>query len=436
MLEFVEQSPVSAVCFLVVAFCLFYTWICKKDFFHPVVIYVFTQCLTLGISYLKVVPQMTDFRPVTWCVWGGALASFVMGALMYYSLSPSDAKSIDNQSVLKLHLEDYSWKRHFVCSIFLFLFFLGGVVGISYVAGGLIILSDNPGHWVSADIDYGYLPVLESSAPLTTCYFVLASFKDLNPHRWIRIISRVFAVLTPMMAFLCYPNRSTLLLCLGWSLIIYNYIKKRIDVKYIIVGMLLIVVFFVFVSQLRSQYGTNSIKGMTSRQIILMPYKYIANNYWNLDYAVNPPPDRTIHPFTMGVDALHGMLEYTRIPPAIRDMMGWDNMFNYKVQKVPGLNTTSYLWEVYKDWGIVGTVWFPFFASFFMCFLYERIHRHATPRNMILYSLFLYYVGWWWFVEGYKRGLLWLWIYMIFIFYKYCSTVRDANRNFNIGVSH
>jgi oligosaccharide repeat unit polymerase len=186
--------------------------------------------------------------------------------------------------------------------------------------------------------------------------------------------------------------------------------------------MALVAVFFVFVAQLRSQYGTNSIKGMTSRQIVLMPYKYIANNYWNLDYAINPPTDRTIHPFTMGIDALYGMFEYTRLPMAIRDMMGWDNIFNESVQKVPGLNTTGYLWEAYKDWGVIGTVWFPFVVSFFMCFLYERMHRYATPRNIIFYSMFLYYIGWWWFVAGYKFGLFWLWVYFIFIATKLCET--------------
>lgn len=421
MIDFIDQNPVSAACFLVVAFCLFYTWMCKKDFFHPVVIYVFTQCLTLGIAYLKVVPQMTDFQPLTWCVWMGAMVSFAMGALTYYCLAPSQNSSMSVKKVLNLHLDSYSWKKHFICSIFLLLFFLCGVAGISFVAGGLIVFSSDPSHWVSPDIDYGYFPILESTAPLVTCYFVLASFKNLNPYRWIRNVSRVCAVLTPLIAFMCYPNRSTVLLCLGWSIIIYNYVKKRINVKYIVVAMVLVAVFFVFVAQFRSQYGANSIKGMTSRQIVLMPYKYIANNYWNLDYAINPPTDRTIHPFTMGIDALYGMFEYTRFPMAIRDMMGWDNMFNKSVQKVPGFNTTGYLWEVYKDWGVVGTVWFPFFVSFFMCYLYERMSRFATPRNIIFYSLFLYYIGWWWFVEGFKRGLFWLWIYMILFFCWFCS---------------
>lgn len=419
MFEVLEEYPVTAICFLVVIFCLVYTWKLKKDFFHPTVIYLFTQCLTLGIAYLKLSPLMTDFLPETWLVWGGAMFSFILGSALYYILSYK-GRIAEPISVEK-PLEDYSWKMHFAFSVFLLLFFLTGVAGIVSVVGTLIFFSDSPGQWVSADVNYGYWPVLESTAPLVVVYFTIASLKKLNPYKWIRVVSRIFALLTPIMAFLCYPNRSTLFLCIGWALILFNYVGKKIHVKYIVLVMLIATAFFVFVALLRAQYGTNSIEGMAARQVMLMPYKYVANNYWNLDYAINPPVDRERHPSTYGVDAIYGIFEYTVFPVSIRNMMHWDDMFNKSIQKEYGLNTTGYLWEVYKDWGIAGTVLFPFVVSFFLTYLYEKMKRSLSPRLWILQSLFVYYIGWWWFVEGYKRGLFWLWIYMILVFTKLCE---------------
>ena len=39
-----------------------------------------------------------------------------------------------------------------------------------------------------------------------------------------------------------------------------------------------------------------------------LPYKYIANNYWNFDYALNPPSDRPRGNFTYGWTPLFGMM--------------------------------------------------------------------------------------------------------------------------------
>lgn len=419
MLDIWHSYSVTVICFLVVVFCLWRALFLKKDFFHPVNVYAFAQCLTLGVAYLKLDPAMTDFRITTWLVWSGAMAAFVLGSGLYYAVAYEREKLPIVYNTAPL--ENYSWKAHFAYSLFLFFFFLVGVFGVTSVAGTLIVFSENPSQWVSSDVNYWYWPVFQSSAPLAAAFFALGSFKKLNPYKRLRIISRIFVVIIPIIAFMSYPNRSVLFLCVGWLIILYNYVGKKIDVKYIIFAMIFAVGFFVFVSQLRAQYSTNSIMGLAAKQVMLMPYRYVANNYWNLDYALNPSNDREIHPYTYGVDAIYGMFEYTKFTPVIRKMMHWDDMFNKSVQKVDGLNTTGYLWEVYKDWGIAGTVLFPFIISFFMSFFYEKMIREASPRTWLLYSLFLYYIGWWWFLEGYKRGLFWLWIYLIFLFTLLCK---------------
>ena len=132
MLEIMQDYGVSIACFFVVILCLFQTWILKKDFFRPGNIYVFTQALTLGVAYLKLNTAMSDFRPLTWIVWIGAMVSFLLGTLTFSLVYPKDQAFKDSS---KKWLPDkmekkYDWYKHFYLTIFLFGVFLLGVIGL------------------------------------------------------------------------------------------------------------------------------------------------------------------------------------------------------------------------------------------------------------------------------------------------------------------
>ena len=418
MMDFLESYLVSAVCFLIAVGCLWQTWYLKKDFFTPVNVYVFAQTLTLGIAYLKLDKAMTDFSCKTWMVWGGALVSFMLGSVVYGLVNPK--KSQDHVDTALG--DSYDWRLHFIISNLILLFYSIGVVLMIRKVGTLIILSDDISKWVSSKADYGaFTSIAVACSPLVVMFFMTASFKSVNPHKAIRIYSLVVSFFVTAFTVCVYPTRTSLFLSLGFILILTNNLYKRIPLRFIVGALLLAVALFIAIAMFRSQYGSNSLQGMVARKAVTIPYNYVANNYWNLDYMVNQPTDDVRHSFTYGIDAVNGIFEYTRLPGALRNSMGWDGMFNESVMKVPGYNTTGYLWEVYKDWGIVGTVLFPFLASFFMAFLYDRMKVARSPRTWMLFTMFLYYVGWWFFLAGYKFGLFWLWIYIICIGTKLCE---------------
>ena len=151
-----------------------------------------------------------------------------------------------------------------------------------------------------------------------------------------------------------------------------------------------------------------------------MPYKYVANNYWNLDYALNSPPDREIHPFTYGLDFFSGMFEYFRAPGSLKASLGWDGPFNESVQKIPGYNTTGYLWEVYKDFGLPGCFILPFLVGMAMSKLFVQVRRKKTPGLVMFYVFFIYFVGFWFFLAGYKQGVFWAWAVLVWMISKIC----------------
>ena len=421
MFEIWDSYSVSIVCLVVVVICLWQTWYLKKDFFNPVNVYVFAQCLTLGIAYIQYDSAMTDFSLKTWMVWGGAMFSFIMGSVVYNLVCPGPKLArVDTDLGAS-----YNWRLHFIFSMVLLGLYLVGVALMIRRVGTLIILADDVSKWVSADINYGaFTSTAVSSAPLVVLFFMVSAFKSVNPYRGIRIFFFFFFFVVIVLTVCVYPSRTSLFLSLGFILILFNNLKKQIPIRVIVGALLIAVALFVAVALFRSQYGTNSLQGMVASRAMSVPYYYVANNYWNLDYMLNSPPDRDRHSFTYGVDAFYGMFEYTGIPGSIRTSMGWDGMFNESVDKVPGYNTTGYLWEVYKDWGIAGTVLFPFFASLFMAFLYERMKTGRSPGLWMLFTIFLYYVGWWFFLAGYKFGMFWLWVYLVVIFTKICEVKK------------
>lgn len=421
MFEFIYEYSESCICFLISLICLGQAYFFKKDFFSPANVYCFSQSITLGISYLKYNAAMTDFHVKTWCIWCGALISFFVGASCVRMFWKTKNLPKHFCSVKEIAPVNYNWKLHMICAFFVLFCYLLGVVGIVQVAGNLLLLTKEPSLWMTAKVDYGYWAILFNSSPLVMMFFGVAAFKSLNPHKGIRVLARVIIPIVFVINIFAYPNRGTLFFSLGVLLILFNYLKKKIPSAAIMLCLLVALGAFVGISELRSQYGT-SVKDVAINSALDLPYKYVANNYWNLDYAVNPLPDKEIHPHTYGIDFFAGIFDYLRLTGSIRNSFGWDGLFNERVQKIQGLNTTGYLWDVYKDLYMPGVVFFPFFCGVALTLLHLSLSRKITPRNLLLYTMFIYLVAWWFFTPGYKQGIYWIWTIVLFGFTTLCST--------------
>ena len=416
----IERYGVSFVCFSIAMICLLYVWIKKRDFFQPVIVYIFAQALTLGIAYFKLLRTMTDFGIVTWMIWIGAMVSFAVGTGVFYAVFYRN-----HQPIYRFEkppcLEKYDWLLHFIISIFLLCLFLAGsAIVVSKV--GFTFFYYFTGQDFPKGGDYGVFgSTAFYSSPLVVVFFAIATFKSINPHKWVRRISLVLAILVPIFSILVYPGRMSLFTSVGTVVIMSNYIKRRIAPGLIMLAMAIAISSFIGIAIARDQYGSAGVKGMVVKQVAVLPYKYIANNYWNLNYGVNTSSDRQRHSFTYGLDMLNGPLGMFRLSGSIRKMMHWDDEFNKSVVKVIGLNTVSYLWETYKDFGVAGSVIVPFFAAFLMAYTYESVKRRKTPFWWMLYGVSLFFLGWSFFITGYKLVYLWIWVYIIALSSWVCS---------------
>lgn len=420
------ENPVSSALFLVVLFCLFQSWWLKKDFFSPPTVYCFSQCITLGIAYLKLDYAMSDFKPLTWMIWIGALLAFCGGSFL--------ARLVAKQKGMPVRVpesrpfQDYNWHLHIALSFIPFLLFIIGIYGIVQYAGNLLLLTGNPAKYMTKDADYGYYSVLFCSAPLSVLLFGIAAFEKFNPEKKLRWLSRFMVGFTIIVNLLAYPNRGTLFFNIGIIVILFNYLHKRISAIWIMGCIVLAAAAFIGISSLRDQYGGGSVEGVAAEAVMELPYKYVANNYWNFDYAVNPPSDREYHPHTYGIDFFFGLFEFFRISASFRNSFHWDGLFNEHVEKVYGLNTASYLWEVYKDLYFPGVFILPFLCGLALSVLHLRLCRGFTPRQILFYTFFIYFIGWWFFTPGYKQGIYWVWAFIIFFISTVCARSRLSRK--------
>ena len=424
MLSGIMGYPETAVSAAVVLFCLVRVIWLKRDFFSPISIYCFTQFLTLGIAFLRMDSAMTDFHGKTWMVWILGLLSFCSGCFL--ALQYARAKGVS----CKLHPpsppEGYNWNIHLAFSFLAFGLFLVGVYGVVQKAGNLIVLTPHPADWMSKDVDYGFYALLLSSGPLSVLMFAVASFKKFNDNVFVCRVSKAMLLLTIVLNLMAYPNRTSLFCNIGFLVIMSNFLFKKISAAVILFVLALAIGGFVGISSVRSQYGGGNIKGKAMDVVMKLPYMYVANNYWNMDYALNPPTDNEIHPHTYGIDLFAGVFEYARVTGSFRNSFRWDDAFNDRIQKVNGFNTVNYLWEVYKDLHLFGVLVLPFLIGLSLTVLHLKLCRPFTPRQVALYTFFIYFVGWSFFTTGYKQGLYCIWCGFIYVATTICAGRRGG----------
>ena len=418
MFSWIAENPVSSVFFLVSFFCLAQAWFLKKDFFSPVNVYCFSQSITLAVAYLKLDYAMSDFKPITWLFWIGAMVCFCGGGLLVHLVAKSRGVPTSLHSPVPQY--GYNWKLHVLLAFGVLLLFLVGIFGIIKTVGNLILLTDDPASWMTKDTNYGYFPIFMSLGPLCILLFEVASFSKFNPVRSVRNVARVMTFLVIVLSFMAYPNRGTLFFSLGFLVILYNYLHKRISSMWLTLCLALAILAFVAVGNMRNQYGGSSIENVAMQKVMLLPYMYVANNYWNFDYAINPPSDREYHPHTYGIDFFFGAFEYTGAMGAIRKSARWDGLFDESIQKIGGFNTANYLWEVYKDLYTPGVFLLPLILGMALSLFYLRLSKPFSPRVILFYTVFIYFVGWWFFTPGYKQGIYWAWLVMMYFISTVC----------------
>ena len=418
----------SALLFAVCALCLLQCILFKRDFFGPISVYLFSQCLSLGISWFCLMPLMTPWHANTWAVFIESAITFTLGCicarLAWAARHPAEkiTSNSPTRELLERANRGYNWSLHMALTVLAFLYFCTGVVAEFRDIGTLILFSKNIAYHMTIEgcPNVGIFAYPLNSAPLVCVLCAIGCFSRLDPHRKLRIAFRILFVLAICLGFIVMPNRISIF---SISLIVaylFNLVCKRIKPLAIILGIVLAVAAFMGVAQVKGQSG-NVLDALAEKGTWTLPYSYIANNWWNLDYALNRPVDQNEHPQIYGLEFIHGLLMPTPVIGKIFNAYGFDGIFNNSSAKTPSLNTIPYQWSLYKDFGYPGAVAIPFLFGLFIGTLYALARSRGRIAHIALYSVILFFVTLWFFEEFWANFLYVSWAAAILFVTSLCG---------------
>lgn len=369
----------------------------NSDFFSPLRLYFFFHSVALGVAFLALDRNMTPFYPLTSLVYFGSAACFLSGVLVLNLLV--DVKVADLGS--RVDFKYYNWKLHFCFATALLLFFVWGMYAAHHGTGQYPLLAKDKVKAITAFF------AVKWSASVALCYggvtlslFFITLFR---PKRFRKIFDPVVWVMIGTALFYSLAlSRSGLVFFAVFAIVFYNHAIRRLSIPklfllFVFCASFIIVTGYLKVNGVQEKY---KVKVKTSKVIQLamkVPYMYLANNFWNLDYALNPENFQERHPTTYGFTALSGVLDMMALPGgnvglAIHEANNFDDQFHKRSIKIHGWNTIGYQWDLYKDFGIAGVFLGPFFIGMSLGFLYFRIRTRPTIMNAAVYAFLSFFI--------------------------------------------
>lgn len=393
---------VSVCAFTLTLILLGETLIRRSDFFSPARLYLFAHSLALGVAFLGLHEAMTPFRPVTSLVYFGSGACYILGVWMVGLLSRGASARIAARPIAA-----YNWKMHLRIAWILFVVFLGGMLIAAWGIGTFPMFAEDKAQAIRDFFSVTWFSsVALSYGGITMGLFYMAIFRTGKRRRYFD--SALLMTLVTGSIYVLALSRSGLMFFALFAVIFFHQAVRRISLPRM--GLVFLVMFSAFMvtmylklSNFQKEHNLNLDPGKLAVTMLKFPYIYVANNFWNLDHALNPENTRERHGPTFGFTMVGPVFDMLIVPGGnlgvgIRDGAGWDDQFHASSIKVKGLNTMGYQWGLYKDFGIIGCMLLPFLFGVCFKILYLRLHAVPTQMKAALYAYLAFFVGMSWFL--------------------------------------
>jgi oligosaccharide repeat unit polymerase len=408
----------------------------KRDFFSPGRLYLFFHSLTLGIAFLGLHRAMTPFEPLTSLVYFGSTATFMLGIWCAGILAPPVQIVSGSRDVSGF--AGYNWRWHAVLTGLLLLIFAAGIYIAAKGAGGLPLLSEKPGLVLYKFNRVSYASAIGFNLGATAMALSLIPILVPGAPKLLKRVG-LLAVAVSSLLIAMTLNRIGVIFFVFFATVFYHQCVKRIS---LVRMTLLFTVFFSFflaiayykLSEEERKYSLKLDKTRFILELMKVPYVYVANNYWNLDYALNPENSDERHPATYGFSTLQGFMDAMVLPGGnlgseIRSGQGYETMMREASAKSKGLNTITYQWGLYKDFGMAGTLILPFLLGIAIKILYLKMKAQATVLNLALYSYLAFFVAFSWFTAMWELVTFVLGILYLTFCCWWCQSVKFAAKD-------
>lgn len=357
------------------------SWKWKGTLFTPWSLYSISQFGGMAFSLLKLHSAMTDPSATTWVVFWFSAAAFFLGCLV--------ASGRAN------HLEPRSFYRWIPAVWLIFGFF--SLFWLSSVLDGYLRAGGWPAFQASADKardEYAdrsgimwytsQMGVAQGLLGLLVAY--TAASRWMRSLGWFGWAAAVWVSFASGMRF----GIVTLLVTL---VILIDSTRKRISplqaIGFLVVlGAGLSAMFIFRQTQLQSFVDSVRIPWDQKIRLAVLPiYTYIANCFWNLDSGVSAAAAGEHVEWGLGYWSFQGALFFTHLHVGLNNSYGFINNY-FSFMKLPELNTASWQWFVYMDFGWLGVMMYAFAWGAIATWLGRLANKHVVYAILNAYMLF------------------------------------------------
>lgn len=340
----------------------------------------------MAIAMLKLMPAMTEPGRLTWFVFFGFNFSYLAG----YGFSSVAASRVESNRTTTIAAPT----RNQILALFgVSAVFYATVLGSRLIVGAWPIFSSDPttvrGHFFAPNVPMNITIQLSFVVSALSAWMIFASHGNTRKAAFL-LFSLIPIVYTLTVA------RQMILFSLFSVVFFFEIWKRPIKIRWAAFFVVSFISVFLTTALVRVGISPVQLLGALKtspklRSFIIIPvYSYIANNFWNLDYGIQMFSRPGGHPMTFGYTFFSGLTHYLN-QQRLELAFGWDTLLNEKTSKVIGLNTVSYQWFLFKDFGPI----LPCFILFLIGAWSARVYSLSINRPTLLAGYFALFASFW-----------------------------------------
>ncbi|MDB5105736.1 MAG: hypothetical protein JWP91_3425 [Fibrobacteres bacterium] len=369
------------------------------DIMSPTRIYISIYSLLLSLYSLKLSQLQTPWSTTTQMLFWGANFMFLASTFIAFMLRKTKAPGwiFDFKSIrlsLKEDAARLNWAWFLRVLIFCVIVFTLSFAVSAFITGGIPALSKDPDDarikFFSANGLTNYGMFFGPIAMMLGMEMLMLAPLTRQKRRFVLgLVLFIFAL------YLTMVTRYDIFRFFIFTVVVYHYGRQPLQIKHLVIGMGFIVTIFMAAFLIR--FNMDTLDTFNEMVKVKMPprlswassfYAYLANDFWNLDFAIRRFEDGVhSYPVQYGFSVMRGLLFILHLDGGLQTSYGFDTIMNESTIKLKGLNTIIYIWHFYKDFGAAGVYFMTFILGLILSIFYQNTIMRPTAFRISLWAL-------------------------------------------------
>lgn len=373
----------------------------KFDILGPGSVYIVVYSILLAVNSFHLSRYQAEWTAATKALFWGATFSFLGGCFIvqiYGAIANSNKVHPSFEQIrAKLRMDarylNWSWFINVWGAITIL--FLGAFADAVYRTGMVPVFATDPDSerfvFIRSSILINHFWMLGPISLMLGLEYLLFSQEPKTRRLVVGAISAV-----TFLAYLSLLMRLDVMRFFVVAAVLYHYGIHKLTVKRMVVFLLLVT--FFFGGALAVRLGSQAVSTLSTYLRLSIPeeyvllsnvYAYVANNFWNMNYAVQRYVEGYHgYNWSWGYELFRPVFYLLRVEEVLQDARGFDSVFNESVDMISGFNSVVYVWHFYKDFGALGVYGLSLGAGVALAVFHYNFTVCPTLMRATLWGIF------------------------------------------------